>query len=141
MNYFRICPRLIYFIYKLIWTLSISETFVSNTKIYPRANECTFSWHNEHPDVPQLECTIWQVKLNIISHCMFCMNGNAIDLLLKVELYPIKLDGKLTLSLNQNTNTTCSRLILNIFLSECCLYIYISRIAWSMHQLLQNYQF
>ena len=28
---------------------------------------------------------------------MFCMNGNAIDLLLKVELYPIKLDGKLTL--------------------------------------------
>ena len=48
---------------------------------------------------------------------MFCMNGNAIDLLLKVELYPIKLDGKLTLSLNQNTNTT------------------------SMYQLLQNYQF
>ena len=28
---------------------------------------------------------------------MFCMNGNAIDLLLKVELYPIKRDGKLTL--------------------------------------------
>ena len=90
---------LMFFIYQLIWTLSFFNTFVSNTKIYPRVNECTFSWHNEHPDVPQLECTIWQVKLNIISPYMFCMNGNAIDVLLKLELYSIKLDGKLTLCL------------------------------------------